>query len=60
MRLGISHLCTLAAKAALDTPNRTPPVPGWETGLLIRGKKDRPHQFMFYLTGLPEDMAFAE
>ena len=31
-------------------PYRTPPVPGWKTGLLIRRKKGRPHQFTFYLT----------
>lgn len=40
-------------------PYRTPPVPGWKTGLLIRRKKGRPHQFTFYLTRSPEETALA-
>ena len=31
-------------------PYRSPPAPGWKTGLLIRRKTGRPHQFTFYLT----------
>src|SRR5215212_1035401 len=41
-------------------PYRTPPVPGWKTGLLIRRKKGRPHQFAFYLTRSPEETSLAE
>ena len=41
-------------------PYRTPPVPGWKTGLLIRRKKGRPHQFTFYLTRSPEETSLAE
>jgi SRSO17 transposase len=41
-------------------PYRTPPVPGWKTGLLIRRRKGRPHQFTFYLTRSPEETALAE
>ena len=41
-------------------PYRTPPAPGWKTGLLIRRKKGRPHQFTFYLTRSPEETALAE
>ena len=41
-------------------PYRTPPVPGWKTGLLIRRKKGRPHQFTFYLTRSPEETALSE
>src|SRR3954464_1719232 len=41
-------------------PYRTPPVPGWKTGLLIRRKKGRPHQFTFYLTRSPEETVLAE
>jgi SRSO17 transposase len=44
-------------------PYRTPPVPGWKTGLLIRrkkGQKGQPHQFTFYLTRSPEETSLAE
>ena len=41
-------------------PYRTPPMPGWKTGLLIRRKKGRPHQFTFYLTRSPEETSLAE
>jgi SRSO17 transposase len=41
-------------------PYRTPPVPGWKTGLLIRRKKGRSHQFTFYLTRSPEETSLAE
>jgi SRSO17 transposase len=41
-------------------PYRTPPVPGWTTGLLIRRQKGRPHQFTFYLTRAPEETSLAE
>src|SRR5918998_5497560 len=41
-------------------PYRTPPVPRWKTGLLIRRKKGRPHQFTFYLTRSPEETSLAE
>jgi SRSO17 transposase len=41
-------------------PYRTPPVPGWKTGLLIRRQKGRPHQFTFYLTRSPEETSLAE
>jgi SRSO17 transposase len=41
-------------------PYRTPPVPGWKTGLLIRRRKGRPHQFTFYLTRSPEETPLAE
>jgi SRSO17 transposase len=41
-------------------PYRSPPVPGWKTGLLIRRRKGRPHQFTFYLTRSPEETSLAE
>ena len=41
-------------------PYRTPPAPGWKTGLLIRRRKGRSHQFTFYLTRSPEETALAE
>ncbi len=41
-------------------PYRMPPVPGWKTGLLIRRRKGRPHQFTFYLTRSPEETSLAE
>src|ERR687893_896089 len=41
-------------------PYRTPPVLGWKTGLLIRRKKGRPHQFTFYLTRSPEETSLAD
>jgi SRSO17 transposase len=40
-------------------PYRTPPVPGWKTGLLIGRKTGRPHQFTFYLTRAPEETSLA-
>ena len=33
---------------------------GWKTGLLIRRKKGRPHQFTFYLTRSPEETPLSE
>ena len=35
-------------------------MPGWKTGLLIRRKKRRPHQFTVYLTRSPEETSLAE
>ena len=32
---------------------------GWKTGLLIRRRKGRPHQFTFYLTRSPEETSLA-
>ena len=37
-------------------PYGIPPT-GWKSGLLIRRKKGRPHQFTFYLTWAPADTA---
>jgi SRSO17 transposase len=36
------------------------PSEGWKTGLLIRRKITRPHQFTFYLTRAPEPTTLAE
>src|SRR4029078_11816111 len=47
-------------KSSAHLPYRTPPVRGWKTGLLIRRKKGRPHQFTFYLTRSPEETSLAE
>ncbi len=35
-------------------------MPGWKTGLLIRRKKGRSHQFTFYLTCSPEETALPD
>ena len=40
-------------------PYGMPPT-GWKSGLLIRRKKGRPHQFTFYLTWAPEATSLAD